>query len=301
MLWLNAKSRTPFRLQLSARSGSSGGVTGRIASLYRHPIKGFTPEPIARARLTFEAPFPCDRIFAVEDGPSGFDPAAPAHISKTFFAVLAKIAKVGEARTAYDEASGVLRASAPGRPEFEGSMLDEAGREAFAVWLGELLGPAADGPLRVIPAPGAHRFLDHPKGEVSIVNLASVRDLSARLGHTLDPLRFRANLYVEGWPAWAENDWVGQTLALGGARARVFKPIVRCAATGVDPTTAQRDIDVVKGLFDNLGHAWCGVYVQVSRAGDVAVGDTADRVAGEATKWAIKKAVKGLVGRGPKA
>jgi uncharacterized protein YcbX len=257
-------------------------VTGRIASLYRYPIKGFTPERLEGAHLRPEAPFPCDRIFAVEDGPSGFDPQAPAHISKTFFTVLAKIAKVGAARTVYDDATGVLRASAPGQPDFEGPMRTEAGRTAFAAWLTTMLGPAADGPLQVIAAPGDHRFLDHPKGQVSIINLASVRDLSARLGHTLDPLRFRANIYVEGWPAWAEHDWVGQTLSLGEAQARVFKPIVRCAATSVDPTTAQRDVDVVKGLFDNLGHAWCGVYVQVSHAGVAAVGDRADRIPGEA-------------------
>jgi uncharacterized protein YcbX len=63
----------------------------------------------------------------------------------------------------------------------------------------------------------------------------------------------------------------------------VFKPIMRCAATGVDPATGQRDVDVVKGLFDNLGHAWRGLYVQVTKAGATLVGDGADRMPGEAT------------------
>jgi uncharacterized protein YcbX len=253
-------------------------VTGHIASIFRHPVKGFSPERLERVRLDPALPFPCDRIFAVEDGPSGFDPDNPVHVSKTRFTVLARIAQVGAARTAYDEASGVLRATAPGQPDFAASLRDEAGREAFAAWLTVLLGPAADGPLRVIGAPGGHRFLDHPQGQVSIINLASVRDLAARIGHAIDPLRFRANLYVEGWPAWVENDWAGRTLCLGGARARVFKPIVRCAATGVDPATAVRDLDLVKALFDHLGHVWCGVYVQVTQAGDVAAGDVAESI-----------------------
>ena len=91
----------------------------------------------------------------------------------------------------------------------------------------------------------------------------------------IDPLRFRANLYVEGWPAWAEHDWAGRSLMVGWATAEVFKPIVRCAATDVDPTTAVRDIDLCKALFDLYGHLHCGVYVQVTSGGDVGLGDAA--------------------------
>ncbi len=254
----------------------SGPVTGRIASIYRHPVKGFTPERLGAVALSPDTPFPCDRLYAVEDGPSGFDPQSPGHISKTRFTVLAKIAQVAAARTAYDEASGVLAASAAGHPDIEARLTDEPGREAFAAWLTAVLGPAAEGPLKVIEGPGHHRFTDHPLGQVSVVNLASVRDLGARIGRTLDPLRFRANLYVEGWSAWAENEWVGRTLGLGGVEAKVFKPIVRCAAVGVDPVSAQRDLDLVKALFDQLGHVWCGVYVQVAAAGSLAEGDIAE-------------------------
>ena len=60
---------------------------------------------------------------------------------------------------------------------------------------------------------------------------------------------------------------------MGWARARVFKPIVRCAATHVNPVTAERDLDVVKAMFDNYGHLNCGVYVQVEADGRIALGD----------------------------
>ncbi|MDB5458271.1 MAG: molybdenum cofactor sulfurase, partial [Caulobacteraceae bacterium] len=89
-------------------------MTGRIAALYRHPVKGFTPEPLDAVVLTAGAHFPCDRLYTVEDGPSGFDPAHPAHISKMRFAVLAKIPALARARTAYDEASGEFRVEAVG-------------------------------------------------------------------------------------------------------------------------------------------------------------------------------------------
>jgi uncharacterized protein YcbX len=247
-------------------------MTRHIAAIYRHPVKGFTPERLDHADLAAGAPFPCDRIFAVENGPSGFDPKAPTHISKQKFTALAPIPDVAKARTAYDEASGTLTAHAEGRPDFCGLLAQADGAAAFAAWLQELLGDAARGPLRVVSAPG-HRFMDHPLGHVSIINLATVRDLEARIGRPVDPLRFRGNIYVEGWPAWAESGWTGRELMVGFARVRVVKPIVRCAATHVDPGTAERDMDVVKALFDNYGHMNLGVYVHVTDSGRIALGD----------------------------
>lgn len=248
-------------------------MTGHVAAIYRHPVKGFTPERLDHVDLTPGAGVACDRIYAVENGPSGYDPAAPAFLPKTKFTVLMNIPKVAAARTRYDDATGVLHAEAAGLPAFAGSLRDAAGREAFAGWLAGLLGDEAQGPLRVVEATGDFRFTDHPAGHVSIINLASVRDLSEKMGVELDPLRFRANLYVDGWPAWVENDWTGRPLMVGWAKASVFKPIVRCAATHVDPTTARRDLDVVKALFDNYGHMNCGIYVHVTAAGRVGLGD----------------------------
>jgi uncharacterized protein YcbX len=244
-------------------------MEARIAALYRHPVKGFTPERLQTADLTAGACFPCDRLYAVEDGPSGFDPAAPAHISKMKFTVLAKIPAVAKARTAYDEATGVFRCAAEGWPDFAGDLRTADGRAGLEAWLTGLLGEDLSGPLRVVEGPGDYRFMDSRSGYVSIVNLASVRDLEAKLGVPIDPLRFRANLYVEGWPAWVENDWTGRTLAVGGAMAEVLKPIVRCAATHVDPVTAERDIELVKALFDTYGHMFCGIYLNVTQGGRV--------------------------------
>jgi uncharacterized protein YcbX len=248
-------------------------MQGRIASIHRHPVKGFTPERLGSVELAPGRPFPGDRLFAVENGPSGFDPEAPAFVPKQKFTVLATIPAVARARTAYDEASGVLAARAESLPPFSGNLTDPAGRDAFAAWLTTLLGDEVRGTLRVLPGPGQHRFTDHPQGQVSIVNLESVRDFERRLGRAVDPLRFRANLYVEGWPAWSELDWEAREIGVGAVRAKVFKPIVRCAATHVNPETAERDIDLVPALFDHYGHMHMGIYVHVTAAGRVAAGD----------------------------
>jgi uncharacterized protein YcbX len=248
-------------------------VSGTLAGLYRHPVKGFTPEPLTAVALGPGEGFPFDRVWAVENGPSGFDPEAPAFVPKQKFTVLASIPRVAAARTRYHEADGVFHADAEGLAPFAGRLDEPAGREAFAAWLGELLGEEARGPLRVLPAPATHRFTDHPQGQVSLINLASVRDLSRRMGVEVDPLRFRANLYVEGWPAWIENGWEGETLGLGGIAARMLKPVVRCAATHVNLQTAERDLEITKALFDNYGNLHCGIYLQVTTAGRVGLGD----------------------------
>jgi uncharacterized protein YcbX len=248
-------------------------MTGLLAGIFRHPVKGFTPEPLAEVELTPERGFPFDRVYAVENGPSGFNPQTPAFVPKQKFTVLAALPQVAAVRTRLHEATGTLEATAPGMRDFAGDLSAAAGRAALAASLSEFLGEAAPGPLQVLAAPPSWRFTDHPRGQVSIINLASIADLSRRMGVELDPLRFRANLYVEGWPAWAENDWVGRRLMLGWAEAEVFQPIVRCAATEVNPQTAERDAEVPKALFDAFGHMQCGVYVHVTRPGRLGLGD----------------------------
>lgn len=249
-------------------------MSGLVAAIFRHPVKGFTPEALTHVDLAPGEGFPNDRIWAVENGPSGFNPERPAWVSKQKFTVLAAIPKVAAARTRYDDTTGVLSAEAAGHPTFTGRLAEPAGRAAFEAWLGGFL-DAGDvrGPLRVMEARDAFRFTDHPLGQVSIINLASVRDLSQRLGVELDPLRFRANIYVDGWAPWVENDWADRDLMLGWARARGFKPIVRCAATDVDPATGHKDQDLTKALFDNYGHMNCGLYVHITAAGRVGLGD----------------------------
>ncbi len=252
-------------------------VSASVAALYRHPVKGFTPEPLARATLAAGGPFPGDRLRAVEVGPSGFDPDAPAHISKMRFAVLARLPEIARVRTRWDETSDILHVSAEGAPDLAVRLGDADDERRLEAWLTDFLGEEATAPLKLLDGAG-HRFMDHPKGDVSVLNLASVRDLEARMGAPVDPLRFRANVWVEGWPAWVENDWTGREIALGAARLKVVKPIVRCIATHVDPATGTRDMDVLSALDAHYGHRWCGLYLSVETGGVLALGDRAELI-----------------------
>ena len=89
----------------------------------------------------------------------------------------------------------------------------------------------------------------------------------------MHPLRFRGNLYVTGWPAWQEFELVGRELVVGRARVKVLRRIERCAATNVDPETGVRDLAIPRTLLQTFGHTDCGVYAEVTVAGEVAVGD----------------------------
>jgi uncharacterized protein YcbX len=86
-------------------------------------------------------------------------------------------------------------------------------------------------------------------------------------------LRFRGNLYIDGWEAWSEARLVGRELHVGDVRLHVAKPIQRCAATEVDPETAARDIDVPAAIYRLTGNEDCGIYAKVLTAGTITEGD----------------------------
>ena len=59
-----------------------------IEQLYRYPVKGLSPEPVAAARVEPGQGFPCNRMFALALSDTPFDPAAPMPQPKTRFLML---------------------------------------------------------------------------------------------------------------------------------------------------------------------------------------------------------------------
>ena len=246
---------------------------GSIASIFRHPVKGLTPEQLSEAELTAGDYFPGDRKWAVEAGPSGFDPENPAHISKMKFTVLARFPDLARLKTRLSEDGVTFHIGDVHGFGIETRLDGQEGREALARFLQAFIGANATGEFRVLSAPG-HRFMDHPQGYVSVINLASVRALGWAIGVEVDPLRFRANIYLEGLPAWIEDGFaVGSNATFGPARMRMFKPIVRCVATHANPATGVRDIDVLDYLRQHFGRDTMGNYFTVEQGGRIAIGD----------------------------
>ena len=243
-----------------------------LASIYRYPVKGLSPEQLPRVALSPGQPLPADRRYAIENGPSGFDPGDPQYFPKIKFLMLMRDERLAALHTRYDEATHTLTIHADGVETARGDLETAAGRAAIERFFATHFAGELRGPPKILFSEG-HSFSDVAKKVVSITNLGSVAALEGVIGQPVHPLRFRANLYVSGWPAWQEFELMGQTLAIGDARLKVVKRIVRCAATNVDPDTAARDLNIPKTLMQTYGHADCGVYAEVTTGGTIATGD----------------------------
>jgi len=249
-------------------------ASAKIQSIYRYPVKGLSPEPLPRTELSAGKTIPFDRMYAIENGPSGFDPASPAYLPKQRFLMLMRNARLAELRTRFDEESHVLTIRAENREAARGNLRTPEGRAAIERFFEEHCADELRGPPKVLQA-ADHSFSDVAKKVVSIINLASVADLENATGAPVHPLRFRGNLYLEGWPAWREFDLVGAGIAIGEkVRLKIVKRIVRCAATEVDPDTGIRDLQIPRTLMQTYGHGDCGIYGEVIEGGTIAVGDT---------------------------
>lgn len=242
----------------------------RIDRIYRYPVKGLSAEPLEAVTLAAGEGLPLDRTFALARAGTGLDPVQPAWLHRRNFLILARDERLAELAVSYHDASGRLRISQDGRQVLDAETRSDAGRAVIEAFFEEFMGTM--GRPRLVRAPG-HMFTDNPAPYVSLINLATVREIARTLGReTLDPLRFRANLYIDDLEPWAELDWVGHELAAGDARLACAERIDRCAATNVDPTTAARDLNIPQTLRQTYGHIDCGVLLGVTKPGRLTIG-----------------------------
>ncbi len=244
----------------------------RITEIYRYPVKGLSAERLARVTLAPGQGLPLDRAYALALGTTRFDPGAPEPLPKTRFLMLMRNRQLAALKTSYDEASGVLSIIREGAEVAHGKLGEPAGRAAIERFFGAYMGAESHGAPKLVHAPG-HSFADVGVKLVSLINLASVAALEATVGRPVHPLRFRANLYFDAAEPWQEWQWIGRELGLGAVRLRVRDRTTRCAATEVNPETAERDLAVRAALASAYGHTDMGVYAEVVAGGEVAAGD----------------------------
>ena len=87
------------------------------------------------------------------------------------------------------------------------------GRAAVERYFAEFCADELRGPPKILHAPG-HSFSDVARKVVSIINLDSLAALADVVRAPVDPLRFRANVYIAGWPVWSELDSAQRTMRL---------------------------------------------------------------------------------------
>lgn len=79
-----------------------------------------------------------------------------------------------------------------------------------------------------------------------LIGSGSMADLNARLDEPVGVERFRPNIYVEGPPAFDEDEW--ERVRIGGCELRVVKPCPRCTVTTVDPARGTRGREPLRTL-----------------------------------------------------
>ncbi|MCL7459051.1 MOSC N-terminal beta barrel domain-containing protein [Micromonospora echinofusca] len=161
---------------------------------------------------------------------------------------------------------------------------------AADAWVGQVLGRAARlvwlaRPTRHIP-PGDREhdtgdqvsFADaYPLLLATAASLDALNGWLAEAGEEPVPMaRFRPNLVVEGASAWAEDDWAGRPLRIGGVRFRAAGPCDRCVVTTTDQETGVRGKEPLRtlGRHRNVNRKLLfGLHLVAEETGGVALGD----------------------------
>ncbi|MDM5148199.1 MOSC domain-containing protein [Candidatus Persebacteraceae bacterium Df01] len=103
---------------------------------------------------------------------------------------------------------------------------------------------------------------------LTLLNESSVADFSTKQGVPVSCQRFRANIEVRGMTAWKEMG--GGVMHVGDVQLQLGDGVERCAATRVNPQTAERDMNVPAQLLQEYGRNEMGVEAAVLTGGEIA-------------------------------
>jgi uncharacterized protein len=228
-------------------------TVGKVIGLWRYPVKALAAEPLNRINVSWHG-FLGDRRWAfVRDG-----------MAKSDFPWLTL-------RERFDLNCFMPSFVDPTQPDKSATIVHTPDGAEFDV---------TDPALAALLWPQGARIIRQQRGvfdtfPLSLISAQSIAALGGRLGRTLDVARFRPNILIDTGDniPFAEDEWVGRVLSLGGLRMRIDKRDGRCAVITVDPVTGERDAKVLRVVA--LERAGClGVYGSTVTPGDIAVDDT---------------------------
>jgi ferredoxin-NADP reductase len=246
-----------------------------VTDIRRYPVKGLGGESLTSTDIGPRG-ICWDRALGM---PNGRQPLQPPGQWTPFeaFAVLKTRGDIGELSARVEphgaelhnaESVDILRkgaviASVP--------IVDGAPRPSPNHTVGAWIG--TDGEAREVFSPGVPLW-DDDEAHASIINLATVRSIGAAMGvDNLDPLRFRANIYLDGLEPWEELRWIGCRIRIGDAVGEVFSPIQRCRATSAPPGSNGWDLNLPGALAAHFGHLHNGIYIRFEQTARVQIGD----------------------------
>ncbi len=242
-------------------------MTGRVAHIFRHPIKSHGREELGEVALTAGATMPWDRTWAVAHEESKADGTTWAECAN--FSIGSKAPGLMAINARLDEASEVVTLTHPDRPAI--SLHPERDAAQLIDWARPLMPADRARSVRVVRVAG-RGMTDSDFPSVTVANLASHREVENRMGRELSVLRWRSNFWLDGLEPWEEFDLIGREFRLGDAVLRGVERTVRCKATTANPATGRRDADTLKALEEGWSHRDFSIRAEVVRGGKVAVG-----------------------------
>jgi uncharacterized protein YcbX len=246
----------------------------KLEHIYRYPVKSLSPELLDTIDLSPGDGLPGDRRYALAPGSTALDGATTQWMAKNNFMVLVKHEKLAALETSFDNLTKTLTVLRGGKQVARGNLEDPIGRTMIESFFTAYMGDQSRGQIKVAKAIDGHSLEDQSSRSVSIINLATIRDMERVQGSAIDPLRFRGNLYIDTGEPWSEFDWLGKDISVGDVTVSVRERTGRCGATNVNPKTAERDMNLLKTLMMGFSHTDCGVFVDVKTAGKISGGDT---------------------------
>ena len=243
-------------------------MTGKLAHIIRHPIKGHGREALDQVSLTAGACLPFDRHWAVAHEAAKL---TGAWVPCVNFARGAKALSLMAITSELDAENRLLTLHYPGADSLTFRPDDPADLPRFLAWVAPLAPPERAQPAQIISV--GRGMTDSEFPSVAILSLTTLVDLSARMGQDLSIHRWRGNLWLDGVPLRAEEDWAGRMIRIGGAVLRIEERITRCRATSADPETGLAAGDTLAALQSAYGHQDFGVYATVLKGGPVSLGD----------------------------
>ena len=229
----------------------TGREVGRVAALWRYPVKSMAPEALERVEVGWHG-IAGDRRWA--------------------------FVRADQARNGFPWLT--LRES-PALARYQPRLVDPARPDTTAVRVRTPAGAeldVADPALAAELAAGV-RVMKLDRGAFDTLPLAlisrqTLAGLGALVGRELAVQRFRPNLLIDGagGAAYPEDAWVGATLQIGALRMRVDKRDQRCVVVNVDPATGERDPAILRTIGAER-QAYLGVYGSIAAPGAIAIGD----------------------------
>ena len=244
-----------------------------VSKIFRYPVKGLSPEALESVELVRDQTLPGDRIYAIENGAGRFDEGAPKYLPKVNFLMLMRNERLAMLDTKFDPESHKLTIIRSGKQVATGDLSTALGRTMIEQFFsGFIRAEKLRGAPHIVHADG-HSFSDVSAKCVHLVNMTSVAELERVAGSSIDPMRFRGNVYLDGLAPWQEFQWLNQEISIGDSRLKVFQRTMRCAATNVDPETGERDMAIPALLQRHWGHSDFGVYARVLEGATINCGD----------------------------